>query len=681
MKKYSTRFLALLLVAAMIIPAASCSKLSDVLDLEHRPTDKKERDKDEDEDEDEEEEEEESEETEETDASDGSEVTDPSAEPSESNVSTTVATPTPDPAWGDLEPLTYPDHIATYDEIHPAHAPGDISGQEASDLLDQIEYDSIQYFVGSNYVDAILMFKDPSIYGIDTSEVSWGTVESDSEDETRAFMQEKLDQLYTIDYESLDDQDRIFYDKITYDFEYSLYGMDYTAFSYYESILNPLTGPQNDIFFLLTVIDFDSVEDAENYIELLIDVDRYYDEICTFEEKRAAYGYASSANVYEEIAATFDALVAQEDDCFLYDTFEERLDEIPGLSDADRERLIQEHSDAMHDYVFPEFEECAERMRDLKDYNGTDQGVCFFEGGDAYFAYIFQDQANSSKTIEQSTAELDAYLDYITGVIADAQNSNDYTWIDEYLDHTYSQGGTEDNLNYLSTEVLADFPELPDHDYFLMDVPEVFEDSFSPAAFLGYHLDTYTDNMIITNNSNVDGDFGITCAHEGYPGHMFQSVYHRSVCEHPYMYLFDSSGYTEGWATYVENYSFKYFADESVARDLIMVENEMNVILMARFDIGINYEGWDIDYCAQYYSDLVGFPVTASDIEYMYNLLMSDPCYAVKYGVGFLNTGMTMEYIRQEFPDATDLEIHTAYLDSMPGTFEQIQANMEKILG
>ena len=58
----------------------------------------------------------------------------------------------------------------------------------------------------------------------------------------------------------------------------------------------------------------------------------------------------------------------------------------------------------------------------------------------------------------------------------------------------------------------------------------------------------------------VDKDFGVTVAHEAYPGHMFQSLYTRSHTSHPYMFLSASTGYLEGWATYVENYSMKYFS-------------------------------------------------------------------------------------------------------------------------
>lgn len=578
--------------------------------------------------------------------------------------------------------LTYPTEIAKLSDIHPTHKPGDVEGDDAVDLLKEIEQDVITRSV-DNYVDAVILYEDPEAMGIDVSDPSWGDYTVDNEEDLE-FYRDVRDRLLTINPDTLDEQDRIFYDKILYDVEESIYAGSFTSFAYYESEFNPLTGPQNDLLFILCVISFDDVEDAEKYIELVEDIDRYFDQICEFEEDKADYGYALSDETYEDIAATFDDLCAQEDTCFLYEDFENRLDNIKGLKDDDRERLIEEHEAAMHDVFFPEMEECADRMRDLKTGEGSDLGVSQYDGGDAYYTYIVRNLSNSSdKSIDDHIDMIEGRLDTIMETYMDALYSGDRSWMSEYLNHDYSKGDTGENLEYLKDAVKGDFPALPDHAYNLMDVPKEFEDSFSPAAYLGYHLDNYNANLIITNNANVNGEFGVTCAHEGYPGHMFQSVYTRSQCDHPYLYLFDSTGYVEGWATYVEEYSFKYFDAEGTAAEMVNIESELNVLLMARWDIGIHYENWSIEDCANFYSEMMDNLVTVEpeDIQDIYNILLSDPCYAVKYGCGFLGTQEVVDKIRAEFPDATDKEIHTAYLNSMPVTFEMILANMENELG
>ncbi|MCR5593495.1 MAG: DUF885 domain-containing protein [Saccharofermentans sp.] len=651
--------LAMILVLAMTFNVASCSTIEKFFNLDHSSRRERHRDDDD-------EDETEPEETEETETEETSETRPNSVTPSASG----------DPSNNGL---TYPDHVPTYDEIHPSHPAGTVSGQEASDLLDEIEMQILQDELGASYVDADILFDDYSAFGIefDSDEIGWGEVMSDHDEDVEE-VNEVLDQLYSIDRDSLDTDDRIFYDKLLNDIELSAYALQYTAFDYYESVLKSLTGPQSEVLFILDVLDFETVEDAENYILVLRDIDRYYDDMCAFEEERASYGYVNSDDVYEDVAESFDNLVAQSEDCFLYESFQTRLDNIPNLSDSDRQSLIEEHDQVMHDIVFPEFEECAQRIRALK-CGAPDVGVCSYPGGDAYFAYIFATQTNSGRSIDEAIEELENYSEYVADAVFSVAATGNTDWLDEYMNHDYSEGDTQENLDFLYDTVQDDFPAIPDHDYRLMTVPEVFADSFSPAAFLGYHLDRYDHNIVITNEASIGDTFGITCAHEGYPGHMYQSVYHRTVCSHPYMYLADSIGYAEGWATYVENYSFKYFST-SDASDIIRAENQFNTILFARFDLGVNYEGWTAQDCADWYADLMGMSASADMFMDAYNLLLSDPGYGIKYGLGYLFTGLTMTELSERYPDASDLEIHTAYLNAQPGTFEQILENASEEL-
>ena len=257
-------------------------------------------------------------------------------------------------------------------------------------------------------------------------------------------------------------------------------------------------------------------------------------------------------------------------------------------------------------------------------------------------------------------------------------------WEDELSDHEYTKGSVEDNLDYLYGRIGEDFPSIPSHEYFLLEVPEVFEDNFSPAAYMGYHLDNFNSNCIIVNNKNVNNEFGVTVAHEAYPGHMFQSIYTRSQTSHPYMYLTGSIGYKEGWATYVEYYSMKYFSDNETAYKLVGILNSLDTLLGTRMDYGINAENWSSQDCVDYYNSILGMlgldGIEEEDLADAYTILIMDPGYFVKYGMGYVLTKDIMENMHAKHPDKTDLEIHTAYLNSLTGTFEQIEANTDKLL-
>ncbi len=72
--------------------------------------------------------------------------------------------------------------------------------------------------------------------------------------------------------------------------------------------------------------------------------------------------------------------------------------------------------------------------------------------------------------------------------------------------------------------------------------------------------------------------------------------------------------------------------------------------------------------------------IEEEDLADAYTILIMDPGYFVKYGMGYVLTKDIMENMHAKHPDKTDLEIHTAYLNSLTGTFEQIEANTDKLL-
>ena len=576
--------------------------------------------------------------------------------------------------------LTYPDHVATVEEIHPYHAPGTLMGSDATKRLSEVEMDILHHSITS-YADIEILFENPEKYGFEIKDITWGDFTTiDQYDEEKAYYQEQLNKLLEIDYNSLKDDDRLCYDKMVYDCEESIYGYSYTAFEYYTMIFNYLVGPQSEVLFVLDVYSFDTVQDAENYIELCRDIDRYYDAMCEYEETRASLGFASSDNSYEEAAKSFDNLIAQKDDCFLYESFDERLDNIKGLSSSDKDRLISEHEKVMKEVVFPEFQECADRMRALKGSGGVDAGLSAYKGGDAYYAMLTRLKTNNGATVQKSIAALDKMIDDVYNEYTTIASAG-FDWYTEYLGHDYTKGDLNANLDYLYDTIKADFPSIPAHSYYTMDVPEVFQENFSPAAYLGYHLDNFDSNLLIVNTAGDNKDFGVTVAHEAYPGHMFQSIYTRDNSTHPYMFLTESTGYLEGWATYVENYSMRYFTGNGVTDAMTLVKDESLLGLLAstRVDYGIHVENWSLTDCVNYFQSF-GFSVTEDSFSKFYTLIVTDPGYYAKYGMGYLWTQTVMDNLRANHPNAAEKDIHTAYLDAMTGTFEQIEQYADKRL-
>ena len=97
----------------------------------------------------------------------------------------------------------------------------------------------------------------------------------------------------------------------------------------------------------------------------------------------------------------------------------------------------------------------------------------------------------------------------------------------------------------------------------IRSVHKSMEEFLSPAFYLTPPLDTRTPNTIYINHGRSISNLELftTLSHEGFPGHLYQTVYFGRQNPSHIRYLIDSSGYVEGWATYVESYAYGYAAD------------------------------------------------------------------------------------------------------------------------
>ena len=90
-------------------------------------------------------------------------------------------------------------------------------------------------------------------------------------------------------------------------------------------------------------------------------------------------------------------------------------------------------------------------------------------------------------------------------------------------------------------------------------------------------------------------------AHEGYPGHMYQTNYFNQHNTCNLRNVLDFQGYVEGWGTYAEYYAYTldHGMEEQVG-ELLQHNAAFTLALYALLDINIHYEGWNIDQVGEY---------------------------------------------------------------------------------
>ena len=83
-------------------------------------------------------------------------------------------------------------------------------------------------------------------------------------------------------------------------------------------------------------------------------------------------------------------------------------------------------------------------------------------------------------------------------------------------------------LSYLNKAMQTDFPDLDSPKYEVKYVPTSMEEFSSPAFYLTPPADTLSPNTIYINRSSQvnPAELFTTLAHEGFPGHLYQTLYY-----------------------------------------------------------------------------------------------------------------------------------------------------------
>ncbi len=532
-------------------------------------------------------------------------------------------------------------------------------GDDEGPLLQQLDF---SLFAGSATSDTLSLefyLTDPEAFGLEISDPTLGEYTVEEDEEVYRGYEDCLAMMEDIDYDELSSGDKILYDVIEYDLHEAL---GYEGFYYYSTSLNSITGMQTQLPLILAEFAFDTTDDVETYLLLLDDYSRYFEDMMAYEVARAEAGFAPSDENIEKIIDSCESFLEDKDDHFLIDSFSERLETLD-LSDSEIEAYEERNIEALESSVFPAYEMLAESFEELLGTGENEGGLLNFPDGDKYYALLMMSETSTDMTPEEAAEAIENSIDEQLEIIFSVDYDDEFDEL--YNSYSFSVGSTEENLEYCKDLIADAFPEIMDHDVTLKAVPSQLEDFFSPAAYLSCPIDDPTDNLILTNESQLDGYPNLldTIAHEGYPGHLYEAVYHADNIDSYYQRSASFSGYSEGWAMYAGEFILQHtdLYDEELV-DYIYAEDKIfNTLIPARIDIGVNYEGWSRDDAYEYIADLGLEYRDFSD--YCYDMAIEIPCYYLSYCVGQIETNRILAEAFDAYgDDLSPAQIHEAYL-------------------
>ena len=530
--------------------------------------------------------------------------------------------------------------------------------------------------VAASTISLHYTLKEPEKFGITEEKAVWGEAGQDPE-AARASAENMQRALETFDYDNLNMQNRITYDILEYEVASSSEAADYIL---YEEPLSLVSGAQTQYPVVLSEYPFYDRQDADIYLQLLETTGDYFDSLLVFERKKAEEGLFMSDQSLDTVLEQCRSFLDMGDGNYLYSTFADRIGELADLSEKEKSEYIQDNALAVEDYIFPAYEKLMRGLEELRGSGSNEKGLCCFPEGRAYYELLARRSVGTGRTVEEMRSlireqmedDLSA-MEQILGAAAEEAKKE----TEESARANASilgENAPQLILDRLKEKIRIAFPEMPDAELEVKYVPEEMEEHLSPAFYMIPAIDNTEENVIYINRGHMSDDLTLftTLAHEGYPGHLYQTVYYESTDPDPLRSVMDFGGYVEGWATYAEMCSY-YLTPLPEQQAAVLQKNSSLILgLYALADIGIHYDGWDLMDTVAFYSN---YGITDTEtVREIYELIIGSPANYLKYYVGYVE----FLELKKEWAEASDgsfsqKEFHQAVLDVGPAPFEIVE--------
>lgn len=497
--------------------------------------------------------------------------------------------------------------------------------------------------------------------------------------------QEYLKKLLSFSYSDLSRENRLTSDMLLLYFHTSEASLQN---GFPKEILSPSLGIQAQLPVLLAEYAFYKEQDISDYLNILVSIEPYFESILQYEQERAHQGYFMSDTTLDRILEQCREFVKDPENNYMLDVFSQKLKEYGKFTDSEQNELMKRHKEILLNKVIPAYEKLIIGLNALRGSGKNPMGLTYYKKGQKHYEYLLQAETgcyDSVKKIQQrlyeqladDTARIQMMLKEQPSLL---QKMNAETDLDTFQ--------PTKALQILQKKSEKDFPALPETvSPDIRYVHKSMEAYSSPAFYLTPPLDTGSPNVIYINPSSQTSNLELftTLSHEGFPGHLYQTVYFGSCDPDDIRYLITSSGYVEGWATYVESYGYQYAADyldDPAASDLTALawmNRSINLCIYSLMDIGIHYHGWTPDAAASF---LKNFGITdTSVVQEIYQYIVETPGNYLKYYLGYLN----FLDLRQKWQDTLgehfDLKkFHQKILETGPVSFPVLQKYMDQEL-
>ena len=528
--------------------------------------------------------------------------------------------------------------------------------------------------VSANTISLHYTLRSPSDYGIADIPATYGNLSSDPI-AAKASVRNVLSSLQEFDSDTLSSENALTFKILDTYLKNTSTGTDYLL---YQEPLGPVSGIHTQLPVLLSEYSFYDTQDVETYLALLKETPSYFDSVIRFEQKKAASGLFMPDYQADSVLDTCQSFIDMGKENYLVSTFNERIASLNLLPENKKDSFQKENMKLVTEEIYPAYQNLITAIKSLKGKGMNEQGLSHFPYGKKYYEYLVRQTTGCNESISRlrlmTRAQILEDLSAMQKILFPADAALTQASVLE-------QTSPDSMLDDLRSKITDTFPEIPDVDFQVKYVPESMQDYLSPAFYMIPAIDNLTENVIYINNGQTASGLNLytTLAHEGYPGHLYQTVYFSASEPDPIRSILDFGGYVEGWATYAEMMSYYLAPLPKTEASLLQKNSSVILGLYALADMGIHYDGWSVTDTVRFFSDYgINDP---NAVQSVYKLIIGSPANYLKYYIGYLK----FYELKKEMADAlgnqfSQKEFHRAVLDVGPAPFEIVYDEVEKNL-
>ena len=500
---------------------------------------------------------------------------------------------------------------------------------------------------------------NPAAYGVDESSLTLPVYQpGDAANEMYALSLARKN-LSAIDPDALNNENRRLYELLD---SYLAAAASTASYPYFSEPLSPSSGVPSELPILFSEYRLDDKADIENYLSILTQIPSYFEGLLIYEQEKADAGLFMSDltadRVIRQCSDLLDASSIEKGTHFLEITFKNRLQQLTEkeiLTAGEVDSYVSEHNRLLTTVVVPAYDHLADGLTVLKGSGKPTCGLAGQENGRDYYRALVRLRTGSYRDIDEIKRLLARDLRFNYESLVALLSANPA--LKEMIAKSPSllpEMTPEEILADLQSEIGEEFPPIPAGRNSapirstIKYVDASLEAYSAPAFYMMPPIDNICNNLICLNAKDTEDDLSLftTLAHEGYPGHLYQTVYSKRYQEQenilPLGNVLYYGGFVEGWAMYVELGSFdraielagKSHPEAAAYYQVCRLDRQFRLGLYSLLDIAIHYDNASFEdvqklcYC-------LGLTDSAS-LAALYQYIAEEPCNYLKYYLGYL---------------------------------------------